>query len=87
MRFLKKSAAGIALMLVLAVSTATGQTNSAGCVPPLPGISETPPCASTQMSSDEPETAGQMETPRPNEESEFSFTDLALDVISVLLLF
>lgn len=86
MNFLKKSTAGMALMCVLAVGTAVGQTNSVGCVPPQPGISETPPCAAAAQTSDDFETLGQSNTPpTANTVQETSFSDLALDVIEHLL--
>lgn len=86
MNFLKQLTVGIALMFVLGVGTATGQTNSAGCVPPQPGISETPPCAAAAQTSDDSETLGQTITPpAANTVQESSFSDLALDVIERLL--
>jgi hypothetical protein len=86
MNFLRKLTVGIVLMFVLGVGTATGQTNSAGCVPPQPGISETPPCAAANQTSDDSETLGQTNTPpAANMADETSFTDLALDVIERLL--
>jgi hypothetical protein len=77
MNTLKKVCAVLVLAFAVAVGTATGQTTSATCAPPQPGISETPPCASAPASSDDSSNAG----------TEFSFTDLALDVIDSALLF
>lgn len=91
MKFFKNLTVGIALMCALGAGTATAQTSSAGCVPPPPGISETPPCAAP-LTTDDDETSGQTKTaPAANmaiETSlidETSFTNLGLDLIERLL--
>ena len=86
MKPLKTLGATLALTLVIAVAAFAGETNSPPCAEP--GQTNTPPCAAQSVSGDS-ETPGQTSTPpAANAGSEFSFTNLALDVIeSALLLF
>jgi len=74
----------LALTLVLATAAFAGDTNSPPCVP---GEMSGPPCPS-QPASENLVIPGQTDTPpAANSGSEFSFTDLALEVIELAVLF
>lgn len=74
----------LALMLVLATVAFAGEVNTPPCVP---GEVNNPPCPS-QSASENSVIPGQTDTPpAANSGSEFSFTDLALEVIELAVLF
>jgi hypothetical protein len=74
----------LALTLVLATVAFAGEVNTPPCVP---GEMGGPPCPS-QPASENSVIPGQTGTPpAANSGSEFSFTDLALEVIELAVLF
>lgn len=82
MKNLRRLGASAVLTCVFALSAFAGETQSPPCAPPAPGQIESPPCASAQMTPDNSATPGQLETPAAsNTESEFSVTELAIDLM------
>ncbi len=87
MKNLKRLSVSAVLTFVLAVAAFAGETSSPPCAPPDPGITETPPCATTQLTPDDSATPGQTDTP-PSSSDTVSLGDVAVDVLqSVLMLF
>ena len=86
MKNLKRLGVSFTLMCVLAVVALGGETNAPPCATE-PGETQSPPCAAGQMSSDDSVAPGETSAPpAANAGSEFSITDLANLLQSVLSL-
>jgi hypothetical protein len=87
MKTLKRLSVSAALTFVLAVAALAGETQAPPCSPPDPGITETPPCATTQLVPDDSTQPGQTET-QPSTADTVSLGDVAVDILQgVLMLF
>ena len=74
MKILKRLGAVIAMTFVFALSAL------ADCQPPVPGIMETPPCSSAQMTPDDPVASAE-----PSEPSTSSVIEISITTLDVLL--
>ena len=74
MKTLKRLGAAIALTFVLAFAA------FADCQPPIPGIMDTPPCASAQITPDDPVASAE-----PSESSTSSVIEISVTTLDVLL--
>lgn len=89
MKNLKRLGLSLVLVSVLAVTAFAGETPTGPCPPPVPGETPTGPCATAQMPQDDSVVQGQMNSsPASDTGSEYSFNELAVDLLqSVLLIF
>jgi len=63
MKSLKRLGVAFALTFVLAIATSAGEVNAPPCVPPDPGETHGPPCASAPMAPDDSAAPGDISTP------------------------
>jgi hypothetical protein len=77
MKTLKRLGAAIALTLVFALSAL------ADCAPPIPGIMDTPPCSSAQITPDDPVASA--EPIAPSISSAPNVIEISVTAIDVLL--
>lgn len=81
MKNLKRLGVSVTLMSVLAVVAFAGDTSSPPCAPPDPGITNTPPCASAQITTDDSAAPGTVNSP-PASEIEVSITEVAVGLLA-----
>ena len=74
MKHLKRLVAAIALTFIFALSAL------ADCQPPVPGIMDTPPCSSAQITPDDPVASAE-----PRESSTSSVIEISVTTLDVLL--
>ena len=88
MKNLKMLGISVTLLCVLSMTAFAGATNSPPCAPPDPGATNSPPCAMSQITPDDPDAATGTVAPASTEESDYTVSEVALDLLrSVLLLF
>lgn len=81
MKNLKRLGISVTLLCVLAI-------NAFADDPCTPGSTNSPPCVSAQVTTDEPVVPGATgSAPASNAEAEYSLSELAVDLLSALLLF
>lgn len=89
MKNLKRLGVSVTLLFVLSLTTLAGHPNSPLCEPPLPGQTDTPPCAAAQVVTEDSRIPGATNaSPASNSGAEYSIAEIAVDLFqSALLLF
>ena len=83
MRTLRLLGISVTLLCVLSMTAFADEPNNCA-----PGSTNSPPCAMSQMSTDEPETVTETVAPPSTAEPTYSVSELTVDLLqSVLLLF
>ncbi|MFY9620630.1 MAG: hypothetical protein WAQ99_12545 [Pyrinomonadaceae bacterium] len=85
MKNLRRLGISVTLLCALSMTALAGDTTSPPCAP---GETTSPPCVAAQVADDESIVPGSTNSPpASNAEAEYSITEIAVDLLSALLLF